>query len=286
MFVFAGNVPVILPPLQEQRAIAKILSALDSKIELLQKQNETFEELGQAIFKRWFIDFEFPNEKGKPYNSSDGKMVFNEELGKEIPEGWEVSTIGEELKTVLGGTPSRSRKEYWEEGNINWIDSGKINNFPVIHSSEKITKAGLNNSAAKLMPPKTVVLPFVISLEKEVKISLLGIESSGNQSVLGIQENYRFKVGYIYYWIQHMKRQIYALATGGAQQHINKRNIDETEFLIPDKLVIKQFNEISTDYFDKIINNSLKMKTLQQTRDALLPKLMSGKIRVPSEVKK
>ena len=91
------------PPLPEQHSIAKILSDLDSKIELLQKQNKTLEAIAQAIFKHWFVDFEFPNEEGKPYKSSGGEMVFNEELGKEIPKGWWVGKIGEILKIQIGG---------------------------------------------------------------------------------------------------------------------------------------------------------------------------------------
>ncbi|MCD6457130.1 MAG: restriction endonuclease subunit S, partial [Methanophagales archaeon] len=118
------------PSLQEQTSIAKILSDLDLKIELLQKQNKTLEAIGQAIFKHWFVDFEFPDEEGKPYKSSGGEMVFYEELGKEIPKGWEVSKIGTKLKVILGGTPDRTKKEYWN-GDVNWINSGKVNEFRI-----------------------------------------------------------------------------------------------------------------------------------------------------------
>ena len=90
-----GDVEIGIPSLEEQTSIAKILSDLDSKIELLQKQNKTLEAIGQAIFKHWFVDFEFPNEEGKPYKSSGGEMVFNEELGKEIPKGWVVKELGD-----------------------------------------------------------------------------------------------------------------------------------------------------------------------------------------------
>ena len=90
------------PEETEQTAIAKILSDLDSKIELLQKQNKTLEAIGQAIFKHWFVDFEFPNEEGKPYKSSGGEMVFNEELGKEIPKGWEIRQL-DEIADYLNG---------------------------------------------------------------------------------------------------------------------------------------------------------------------------------------
>ncbi|HID43199.1 MAG TPA: restriction endonuclease subunit S, partial [Archaeoglobaceae archaeon] len=99
---------VPVPPIDEQAAIAKILSDLDTKIELLQKQNETLEAIAQAIFKHWFVDFEFPNEEGRPYKSSGGEIAFNEELGKDIPKGWEVKPIKELCKSISnGGTPRR-----------------------------------------------------------------------------------------------------------------------------------------------------------------------------------
>jgi type I restriction enzyme S subunit len=272
-------------PLTEQRAIAKILSDLDEKIELNQKMNKTLEAIGQAIFKHWFVDFEFPNDEGKPYKSSGGEMVYNEELGKEIPKGWRVSKIGDELKTTLGGTPSTNKKEYWEHGNIPWINSGAINDFPIINASQHITEAGLNNSATQLMPKKTVVLPFVVSINKYIRISITGIETSGNQSVLGIVENKKIHCEFIYYWIEKMKDNIYSWATGGAQQHINKNNVDNTPILIPTNNVMNNFKKLLIPIFDKILNNSYEIQTLSQLRDSLLPKLMSGKIRVPLEGK-
>jgi len=206
----------------EQKAIAKVFSDLDDKIELLQKQNKTLEAIGQALFKHWFVDFEFPDEKGRPYKSSGGKMMYSEEMEKEIPKGWEVSKIGDEFETILGGTPSTSNKSYWENGAIPWINSGAINEFPIINASQHITKVGLENSATKLMPKKTVVLPFVISINKDIRISITAIKTCGNQSVLGIIGNEKTPCEFIYYWIEYMKEDIYSWATGGAQQHINK----------------------------------------------------------------
>ena len=99
---WSKNELIILPPIEEQKLIEKILSDLDSKIELNQQMNKTLEELGQAIFKHWFIDFEFPNEQGKPYKSSGGEMVYNEELGKEIPSNSRVINLGELIELDKG----------------------------------------------------------------------------------------------------------------------------------------------------------------------------------------
>ena len=150
------SLPIPAPPLPEQNQIVKIVMSLYNKIELNEKMNKTLEAIAQAIFKHWFIDFEFPDENGKPYKSSGGEMV-DSELGK-IPKGWMVSNIGRELTTVLGGTPSTNKKDYWNGGNIPWINSGKINEFRIIKPSAYITPEALTNSATKMMPKGTTVL--------------------------------------------------------------------------------------------------------------------------------
>jgi len=105
--------PVLLPHTAEQKAIAAVLSALDDKIELLRKQNKTLESIAQTLFKRWFVDFEFPNEKGKPYKSSGGKIV-GSTLGK-IPAGWQVGRLADEFQIIMGQSPDGS--SYNEDGN-------------------------------------------------------------------------------------------------------------------------------------------------------------------------
>lgn len=276
-----ADLHIKLPKISEQEAMSKILGDLDFKIELNQKMNKTLEAIGQALFKRWFVDFEFPNEKGKPYKSSEGKMI-DSEMG-DIPGGWKISTIGKELKTILGGTPSREKKEYWENGTVPWINSGELNQFPIVDATEHITEDALKGSAAQLMPKMTVVLPFVISIGKPISISILGLETSGNQSVLGIVENNILPSEFIYYWIKFKIEDIYSWATGGAQQHINKTNVDKTQILVPSKDAMEKYSRVIRPVFNLIIKNALEVKKLSQIRDSLLPKLMSGKIRVPVE---
>jgi len=275
-----SSMSVAYPPLPEQKSIAHILSTLDGKIELLQKQNKTLEEIGQAIFKRWFVDFEFPDENGNPYKSSGGKMVYNKELGKEIPEGWSVDKIGNKLKTVLGGTPDRTEPSYWG-GKLNWINSGKVNEFRVINPSEKITEEGLKKSATSLLPKRTTILAITGATLGQV--TRLEIDSCANQSVVGIRENEEFPSEYIYFWIKHTINNIIGWQTGGAQQHINKGNVDSSYLLIPDQDILEKYILLVKPLFDKISNNCFQTQTLSQIRDSLLPKLMSGKIRVPEE---
>lgn len=270
------NYELLIPPLNEQRAIAKILSDLDDKIELNQKMNKTLEAVGQALFKHWFVDFEFPNEKGKPYKSSGGKMV-ESELGK-IPGGWIISTIGNEFQTILGGTPSTQRKEYWTNGNIPWINSGKVNEFRITKPTAFITKEALENSAAKMMPKGTTVLAITGATLGQV--SRVEIDVCGNQSIIGVVQNKKLPSEYVYYWIRENINDLISHQTGGAQQHINKNNVNSMLFLIPLDTIIDKFRLIIENIFQKISLNCFESENLSEIRDSLLPRLMSGKIRV------
>lgn len=272
---------VNIPPFLEQQFIAKILSDLDSKIELNHQMNKTLEAMGQALFKRWFVDFEFPNEKGKPYKSSGGKMV-DSELGK-IPKDWKVSRIGDELKTVLGGTPSTTNKSYWENGTIAWINSGKINEFRITEPTEYITQEALDNSATKLLPKRTTVIAITGATLGQV--SLLEIESCANQSVVGVLETKEMPSEYIYFWVKSTIDKIISWQTGGAQQHINKDNINNSSLLIPDQKIILQYSKIVEPLFIQIRLNCFENLRLSKIRDSLLPRLMSGKMRVSVDKK-
>jgi len=267
---------VPLPSLSEQKLIAKILSDIDRKIELLQDQNNVIEKIGQFIFKHWFVDFEFPNEEGNPYKSSGGEMI-ESEMG-EIPKGWTVQKIGHLLETVLGGTPSTRNKSYWENGSIPWINSGKVNEFRILEPSELITKEAIENSATKLMPKRTTLI--AITGATLGQISLTEIETCANQSVVGILGNDKLPSEFVYLWIKHRIAKIVSGQTGGAQQHINKNNVNETLILEPQKYVLDSFVQIVKPLFDKISTNCFESNSLTKTRDVLLPKLMSGKIRV------
>ena len=273
------SIKIPLPPLNKQKAIAKILFDLDSKTELNQKMNKTLEAIAQAIFKHWFIDFEFPNEEGKPYKSSGGEMVDSER--GEVPKGWKASTIGKELKTVLGGTPSTENKDYWSNASIPWINSGKINEFRIIFPSAYITVEGLKHSATKLMPKGTTVL--AITGATLGKVSIIEREMCANQSVVGVLGSEKLPSEYIYFWIKNNINRLVSNQTGGAQQHINKGNIDEIEILVPDSHIMEHYVKTIRPIFDKISSSSFEEHNLSKIRDIVLPKLMTGKIRVPLE---
>ena len=262
------NLKMLVPKdISDQRRIASILSSLDRKIELNNKINADLEEMAQAIFKNWFVDFE-------PFK--DGKFV-DSELGM-IPEGWKVGTLGDFCKCLLGGTPSRSKEEYWN-GDVNWINSGEINKFRILEASEKITELGLSKSATKLLPKKTTVLAITGATLGQV--SLLEIDTCANQSVIGVLENAEVPYEYIYPFIKDRIEMLIQHQTGGAQQHINKDNVESLIFLLPAKNVLENYISLVGPMYKRIESQCFENLYLSLLRDTLLPRLMSGELEVP-----
>ena len=246
-----GSFEVSLPPLPEQKAIASVLSSLDDKIDLLHRQNKTLDAMAETLFRQWFVE--------------------------EAQDDWEYLKLSEVLQTVLGGTPSTKNPEFWD-GDIPWINSGEVNNFRIIKGSKHITELGLNKSNTKLLPKGTTVL--AITGATLGQISLLEIETCANQSVVGIIPNDRIPKAFVYFWVKHKINKVMLCETGGAQPHINKNDINETEIVIPDKKRTQKVINFINPLFDKITANSFQILTLEKLRDTLLPKLMSGKVRV------
>lgn len=262
-----GDMEIELPSRKVQDKIVSILSSLDRKIELNNKINADLEEMAQAIFKNWFVDFE-------PFK--DGKFV-DSELGM-IPEGWKVGTLGEFCKCLLGGTPSRSKEEYWN-GEVNWINSGEINKFRILEASEKITELGLAKSATKLLPKKTTVLAITGATLGQV--SLLEIDTCANQSVIGVLENAEVPYEYIYPFIKDRIEMLIQHQTGGAQQHINKDNVESLIFLLPAINVLEDYISLVSPMYKRIESQCFENLYLSTLRDTLLPRLMSGELEVP-----
>jgi type I restriction enzyme S subunit len=268
------NIPYIEPRFQKD--VADFLSALDSKIELNNRINAELEAMAKLLYDYWFVQFDFPDENGKPYKSSGGEMVFNKTLKREIPKGWEVKKLGKVLKTILGGTPSTKKREYWESGVHNWLNSGEIANFPVISSELKITNEAVKNSAAALMPKGTTA----ISITRHIRPTILAVDACANQSVIGILETSDFKSSYIYSYIKNEVPRYLSLRTGAQQPHINKNIVDNTLFVVPKIYTLENYYKVANPIYEKIINNSFQNQELAALRDWLLPMLMNGQVRV------
>jgi type I restriction enzyme, S subunit len=259
-------------PLREQKAIADILSALDDKIELNNQINKNLEEMAQAIFKSWFIDFE-------PFQ--DGEFV-ESELGL-IPKGWEVKQIGNVCTVVGGGTPKTKVAEYWEGGDILWATPSDMTskNCPVIYNtSRKITQEGLNNSAAKLLPSGSVIMTSRATIGYS---AITMKELCTNQGFINVVCNKDISSYYMLFYLKHSKDKIIGLANGSTFLEISRKVFKEIDIVVPPKHILEKFNEIVEPIIQSIYQFEVEIQKLTNLRDTLLPKLMSGEIRVPLE---
>lgn len=266
------NYPKDLPT---QKKIADVLSCIDDKIALNNKTNSELENMAKTVYDYWFTQFYFPDANGNPYKSSGGKMEYNEVLKREIPAGWEVGRLDSICETVLGGTPSTDKEEYWN-GDIPWLNSGEVAEFPIITAEKTVTELGIEESATELLPAGSVTL----SITRHLRPSILTMDACINQSVVGLKENNRFNKYFIYPFIESKIDHYMKLRTGAQQPHINKETVDETILCIPTDEILKQYYETVGNIYERIITNAKESKELTKLRDYLLPLLMNGQVEV------
>ena len=239
----------MIPEIKTQKRIVKIIKDINDKIKVNNEINNNLHELCNNMYFELLSQL---NEK----NSTKKQM-------KEIS------------KCVLGGTPSRVKSEYWN-GNINWINSGEVNKFRIIEASETITDLGLQKSSTTLLPKGTTVLAITGATLGQV--SRLEIDSCANQSVIGVIPSDKELNNYIYLSILNTINDLILKQTGGAQQHINKNDVETHEIIVPNDKLLKEFDDRIKSIFNKISLNCFENKRLEQLRDILLPKLMNGEI--------
>jgi type I restriction enzyme S subunit len=228
------EVELPIPSIEKQREIVKEYNTVVNRIILNEQLNQKLEETAQALYKHWFVDFEFPNEKGEPYKSNGGAMVYNEELDKEIPEGWEVLSIKEFCsETKSGGTPSRTKNSFWLNGNIPWLKTGEVKNNIILSTEEFITEEGLKNSSAKLLPINTVLMSMYGANAGEV--GFLKTEVSTNQACCGMICHTINDAAFLYYHLLVNQEFNHSQAIGGAQQNLSKEYIENILLAIPSK---------------------------------------------------
>ena len=280
-----AQLKVPCPTPKEQRMIAYVLGMLDDKIEFNRRMSETLEAMTHAIFKSWFVDYDPVRAKADDRQPAgmDAEIAavfpdsFEDSSEGQIPSGWRRSKLGHETITLLGGTPSRREPKYWG-GDIPWINSGKAKEFRIVEPSELITREGLKSSATKMLPSRTTVIAITGATLGHV--SLTEIEACANQSIVGVLGSATLPSEYVYFWVKENIDHLVSWKTGGAQQHINKANVNELPVLCPNSLVLANFVALTRPVFDRIRYCCIETLTLAALRDTLLPKLISGKIRV------
>lgn len=252
------SVELNLPPITEQKAIAKVLTAFDDKIELLQAQNKTLETMAQTIFKEWF-----------------GKY----QIGDELPEGWRVGKLDEVLSICGGTTPSTKNPDFWG-GKINWTSPKDLSNSKglfLLNTEKKITKEGLNKISSGLLPKGTLLLS---SRAPVGYLSITHIELAINQGYIALLPQQYLSNNYMYLWLDKYIQVVKNAANGSTFLEISKTAFRNIECVIPLQDVLEKFDQIIEPIFSKVLYNITQIQSLTKTRDTLLPKLMSGQVRV------
>ena len=270
-----GNIPVLLPSIEEQHIIGKVLADIDRKIELNKQINDNLEAMAKQLYDYWFVQFDFPNEEGKPYKSSGGAMVWNENLKREIPQGWVVEKMDKCTNVLLGGTPDTNDNSLWGNG-YNWLNSGEVAEFPILKSEKNITPKGLEKSATVLAPKGSVTL----SITRHLRPSILCIDACINQSVVAILENDKISKEYIYPLLNRDIPRLMSLRTGAQQPHINKETVEAINVVLPPANIMGAYINKAESIYNAIFNNAKEVEELTKQRDELLPLLMNGQATV------
>ena len=273
-----NSFPVPVIPLQKQKQIGEIFSALDKKIELNKQINQNLEAMAKQLYDYWFVQFDFPNENGRPYKSSGGKMVWNEKLKREIPKVWDISLIKDIATTYSGGTPKSTNIEYYNNGEIAWINSGELNSPIITKTTNYITKCGLENSSAKLYPSNSILVAMYGATAG--KVSLLTFEACSNQAVCGVIPTIENMLYYVYFHISSLYSHFITISTGSARDNISQDTIKNILLPIPTKNILKLFDEKIGNIYQMIVNNYQQIDSLTKQRDELLPLLMNGQASV------
>ena len=261
--------------IKEQKLIASVLNNIDRKIELNKQINDNLEAMAKQLYDYWFVQFDFPNEEGKPYKSSGGAMVWNENLKREIPQGWVVEKMGKCTNVLLGGTPDTNDNSLWGNG-YNWLNSGEVAEFPILKSEKNITPKGLEKSATVLAPKGSVTL----SITRHLRPSILCIDACINQSVVAILENDKISKEYIYPLLNRDIPRLMSLRTGAQQPHINKETVKAINVVLPPANIMGAYINKAESIYNAIFNNAKEVEELTKQRDELLPLLMNGQATV------
>jgi len=295
-------IKVPLPPLSVQRAIACILGALDDKIELNRRMNRTLEEMARAIFKSWFIDFDPVRAKAAvrrqhpkwtddqvsraacPKLKPEIARLFpdsfeDSELG-EIPKGWRVQSFTDAVEVIGGGTPKTSVPEFWG-GEIPWfsvVDTPAPGDVFVISTEKTITAEGVNNSSARVLPVGTTI----ISARGTVgNLALVGVPMAMNQSCYGLHPRHGHRGYYLYFATSALVEILRQRAHGSVFSTITRETLNGTQVVAPPSDLIGAFEAVGSGQLERILANQRQSRALAAIRDALLPKLISGELRIP-----
>ena len=261
----------------KQKSLSSLLNCLDKKIELNNKINSQLEATAKLIYDYWFVQFDFPDENGKPYKSSGGTMVYNKELKREIPEGWVVKELSEiEPNIITGKTPSKANPENFG-GEVPFICIGDVRgNMHVTETEETLSKLGADSQSKKYVPKGAICVTCIASP------GLVGFateDSQTNQQLNTVVCNDFNNRYFLYFYIKDYFR--FAKAkSGNTFANMNKDDFSSIKVIHPGKNTLERFSDTLNSSLDKILINSEENNKLRDLRDWLLPMLMNGQVKI------
>jgi type I restriction enzyme S subunit len=283
------NFKIPLPSLAEQRAIAAVLGALDDKIELNQRMNATLEAMARALFQSWFVEFDPVRAKldGRIPAGLDSAIAalfpdaFQESVQGQIPRGWTLEAVGDVVNCVGGSTPSTAKPEFWDRGTHHWTtpkDFSSLDAPILVDTERKISDSGLAAISSGLLPAGTLLMS---SRAPVGYLAISAIPVAINQGFIAMKCNERASNYFMLNWCHEKMAQIEARATGTTFAEISKSNFRPIPVLLPPRDLMAAYTTLVAPLYSQIEANIRQSRVLAALRDILLPKLLSGKIRVP-----
>ena len=273
------NIELYVPSKEYQDKIAKVLTLLDQKIQINNQINQELEAMAKTLYDYWFVQFDFPDPNGKPYKSSGGKMVYNPELKREIPEGWGVESVKDfESNIITGKTPSRKNSDNFG-GKIPFITIGDIRGNTFVYStSETLTDLGASVQNNKYLPQDSLCVSCIATVGE---IGFTTEPSHTNQQINSIVFEDETNRYYLYFALKNYFENANASAkTGNTFANMNKEDFSGIKIIFPNKEIKNNFHKITETYFSQIKCLQGQNQQLTQLRDWLLPMLMNGQVKV------
>lgn len=261
------EIDLLLPPLPTQHRIASILSRYDALIENYQKQIKLLEEAAARLYKQWFVELKFPGYQ-------------NTTIVDGVPEGWEKKKIGEVCNTIGGGTPSTKVASYYEGGKINWVTPTDITRnkcLCLLDTEKKITDEGLKNSSAKMLPAGTILMTSRASVGY---FGICDFEVCTNQGFISCIPFEKYHQMYLLFNLMNRVDEIRIKAGGSTYLEISKSVFRNFDIICPTYSIANLFQANVEKIIENVKNLSLQIRHLTESRDRLLPKLMSGELEV------
>ena len=264
------NLPIELPSMENQKRIAGILSTYDSLIENNRKQIKLLEEAAQRLYKEWFIDLRFPGHETSEINPET-----------DLPEGWTTKIIEQLcLRIQSGSTPSRKNPSYWDNAEYDWFKTAELEDHWLINSEENISSQALEETSVKKFPANSILMAIYASPTLG-RLGLLSKEATFNQAALGfIVDEEIVSKEWLFQKLYELRPEFNSIARGAGQQNISGQIVKNYEVILPIYDLIESYTEIVRPLYRKMLKIQIQNIVLTETRDRLIPKLISGEIEV------